>query len=149
MAKKEITSRPGLFGTVNHYDSKGHKIGESRPGFFGTTNHYDAKGHKVGSSMTGSFGNTTHWDTKGHKVGSSQSGVFSTHHYDFRGHRIGDEMVQRIITDARESGYRHLLLDTLPFLKTAIAMYKRLGFYEIPSYNNSPMEGLVYLKLEL
>lgn len=68
---------------------------------------------------------------------------------DFRGHRIGDEMVQRIITDARESGYRHLLLDTLPFLKTAIAMYKRLGFYEIPSYNGSPMENLVYMKYDL
>ena len=76
MAKKEITSRPGFFGTVNHYDSNGRKVGESRPGFFGTTNHYDAKGHKVGSSMTGSFGNTTHWDTKGHRVGTSQSGVF-------------------------------------------------------------------------
>ena len=26
MAKKEITSRPGLFGTTNHYDSRGKKI---------------------------------------------------------------------------------------------------------------------------
>ena len=34
-------------------------------------------------------------------------------------------------------------------LQTAIDMYKNLGFYEIPSYNNSPMEGLVCLKLEL
>lgn len=30
MAKKEGYSRPGLFGTINHYDAKGHKIGESR-----------------------------------------------------------------------------------------------------------------------
>ena len=48
MAKKEITSRPGLFGTTNHYDSRGRKVGESRPGLFGTTNHYDATGWKVG-----------------------------------------------------------------------------------------------------
>ena len=46
MAKKEITSRPGLFGTTNHYDSRGRKVGESRPGLFGTVNHYDAKGKK-------------------------------------------------------------------------------------------------------
>lgn len=35
MSKKDGYSRPGLFGSINHYDSKGHKIGESRPGFFG------------------------------------------------------------------------------------------------------------------
>ena len=29
-------SRSGLFGTINHYDSHGHKIGESRPGIFGS-----------------------------------------------------------------------------------------------------------------
>lgn len=51
MAKNKISSRPGLFGTVNHYDSKGKKIGESRPGILGGTNHYDAQGRKVGSSM--------------------------------------------------------------------------------------------------
>ena len=67
----------------------------------------------------------------------------------FRGHRIGDEMVHRIIADAREIGYRALLLDTLPFLETAIKMYRRLGFYDIPSYNGSPMENLIYMKYDL
>ena len=36
MAKKEITSRPGLFGSEHHYDAKGKKIGRSDPGFFGS-----------------------------------------------------------------------------------------------------------------
>lgn len=67
----------------------------------------------------------------------------------FRGHRIGDVMVARLISDAREIGYRHLLLDTLPFLRTAIKMYQRLGFYEIPSYNGSPMDNLIYMKYDL
>ena len=40
MSKKDGYSRPGLFGSINHYDSKGHKIGESRPGFFGGYNDY-------------------------------------------------------------------------------------------------------------
>ena len=48
--KQKITSRPGLFGSTNHYDQKGHKIGSSRQGIFGSTTHYDAKGHNVGSS---------------------------------------------------------------------------------------------------
>lgn len=67
----------------------------------------------------------------------------------FRGHRIGESMVHRLIADAREIGYASLLLDTLPFLRTAIEMYRRLGFYEIPSYNGSPMENLLYMKYDL
>jgi len=42
-----------------------------------------------------------------------------------------------------------VLLDTLPFLKTAIRMYHEYGFYDIPSYNNSPMEGLLYMRYDL
>lgn len=47
MSKKGY-SRPGLFGSINHYDSNGKKVGESCPGFFGGLNHYDDKGHKRG-----------------------------------------------------------------------------------------------------
>ena len=38
--KKEGYSRPGLFGTMNHYDNRGHKVGHSRPGLFGSVNTY-------------------------------------------------------------------------------------------------------------
>ena len=38
---KEGYSRPGLFGTMNHYDNRGHKVGHSRPGLFGSVNTYD------------------------------------------------------------------------------------------------------------
>lgn len=41
MSKKGY-SRPGLFGTINHYDANGKKVGESRPGFFGGMNNFDA-----------------------------------------------------------------------------------------------------------
>lgn len=68
---------------------------------------------------------------------------------DFRRRNIGGYLVKKILEDAREIGYAHVLLDTLPFLETAIRMYKQYGFYEIPSYNNSPMDNLVYLKLDL
>ena len=68
---------------------------------------------------------------------------------DFRGQHMGKVLVDRIIEDAKEIGYKHMLLDTFPFLKTAIQIYENCGFYEIPSYNNSPMDGLVYMKLDL
>lgn len=68
---------------------------------------------------------------------------------EFRGRRIGNELVRQIIKDAKEIGYSHMLLDTLPFLESAVRMYKSFGFYEIASYNDSPMETSIYMKLDL
>lgn len=68
---------------------------------------------------------------------------------EYRGNNIGGILVKHIIKDAKEIGYKHILLDTLPFLETAISMYKRYGFYEIESYNNTPMDNLIYLKYDL
>lgn len=68
---------------------------------------------------------------------------------EFRGKRIGNQLVQRIINDAKEIGYAHMLLDTLPFLQSAIHMYKQYGFYEISSYNDSPMDTSIYMRLDL
>ncbi|WP_459481388.1 GNAT family N-acetyltransferase [Clostridium saccharoperbutylacetonicum] len=67
----------------------------------------------------------------------------------FRGHQIANKLVERIIADAKEIGYSYMLLDTLPFLEGAIYLYKKFGFYEIESYNNSPMNTSIYMKLAL
>lgn len=68
---------------------------------------------------------------------------------EFRGKHIGNELVRKIIEDAKEIGYSYMLLDTLPFLQSAIHMYREYGFYEIPSYNDSPMGTSIYMKLDL
>lgn len=68
---------------------------------------------------------------------------------EFRGQHIGSLLIQRIKEDASEIGYRHLYLDTLPFLESAVRLYKRLGFYEIEKYNNSPMKDGIYMRLDL
>lgn len=68
---------------------------------------------------------------------------------EYRGCGLGGMLVKRILEDAREIGYRHIYLDTLPFLTNAIAMYRKYGFYEIPRYNDSPMAEAVYLKFDL
>ena len=67
----------------------------------------------------------------------------------FRGQRIGKILVERIIADGREIGYDHMLLDTLPFLERAVHLYETYGFCEIESYNDSPMEKAIYMKLDL
>ena len=67
----------------------------------------------------------------------------------FRGKKIGGFLVEKIIADAKEIGYAHMLLDTLPFLESACAIYLKVGFYEIPSYNDSPMDASIFMKLDL
>lgn len=67
----------------------------------------------------------------------------------FRRNGIAKTLVNQLIADAREIGYRYMLLDTLPFLQTAIRMYKNIGFYEIERYNNSPMDTSIYMKFDL
>ena len=90
MAKKEGYSQEGLFGNINHYDAKGHKIGESRPNFFGGYTNYDTKGHKVGESRPSLFGDYTTYDAAGHKTGSVSQGLFGSQvHYDAKGRRVG------------------------------------------------------------
>ena len=68
---------------------------------------------------------------------------------EYRNNHLGEYLVDKIIKDAKEIGYKYMLLDTLPFLKSAINLYKKYGFYEIKSYNNSPMDTSIYMKLDL
>ena len=54
MAKKRITSRPGLFGTVYYYDENGKPVGKSHPGLFeGTRVYIDQNGQYAGKSRPG------------------------------------------------------------------------------------------------
>lgn len=67
----------------------------------------------------------------------------------FRKNGIGDFLVKRIIADAKEIGYKKMRLDTLPFLTSAEKLYRKNGFYDIPCYNNSPMNSSIYMQLDL
>ena len=68
---------------------------------------------------------------------------------DFRGRQIGEQLIRQILADAREIGYRHVLLDTLPFLHSAIRLYRKIGFHEIGCYNESPVETTIFLQYDL
>ncbi len=67
----------------------------------------------------------------------------------FRGKGTGALLVEKIIADAKEIGYSHMVLDTLTFLQAAIGMYRKFGFYEIESYNDSPMNTSIFMRLDL
>ena len=68
---------------------------------------------------------------------------------EYRGERLGEMLVQKLIDDARAIGYKHMMLDTLPFLEIAIRMYKKLGFYETDCYNDSPMDTTIFMRFDL
>ena len=67
----------------------------------------------------------------------------------FRGRHIARRLVDQIIANARMIGYRRMLLDTLPCLEDAVRMYRKLGFRDIPCYNDSPMDTTLFLGLDL
>ncbi len=68
----------------------------------------------------------------------------------FRGKGLGRALAETIIAEARAIGYRRMRLDTVePVMKDAVAMYRRLGFKEIAPYRANPIEGALYMELQL
>ncbi len=69
---------------------------------------------------------------------------------DFRGKGIGKALALSLLEAARQIGYFYMRLDTVePVMKEAVAMYRRLGFREIPAYRPNPIPGAIYMELEL
>jgi ribosomal protein S18 acetylase RimI-like enzyme len=67
----------------------------------------------------------------------------------FRGSKIGRALTERIIEEAQRLGYSRMRLDTVPSMEAARALYVSLGFKEINPYRFNPVEGAVFMELEL
>jgi ribosomal protein S18 acetylase RimI-like enzyme len=67
-----------------------------------------------------------------------------------RDRRLGRVLVEAIIEEARKIGYTHMRLDTLPGkMDRAIALYRSIGFLEIPPYYNTPVDSTTFMELDL
>ena len=67
----------------------------------------------------------------------------------FRGHRLAQGLCEALIAEARAAGYARMLLDTLPSMPAAQALYERLGFVDIPPYLPDRLPGTRFMALQL
>jgi len=67
----------------------------------------------------------------------------------FRKLGIGRALAEKIIDDAKNIGYLHMLLDTAASLQDALSLYRTLGFVDIDPYCNNLADNVVYLGLDL
>ena len=66
-----------------------------------------------------------------------------------RGIGAGRALARALIARARGFGYDRMRLDTLPTMATALDLYRTLGFVEIAPYYDTPIEGTVFMELDL
>jgi putative acetyltransferase len=63
----------------------------------------------------------------------------------FRGHQLGEKALLHVLNEAKHKGYRIAYCDTLSSKKTAIALYKKIGFTETTPYYQNPLPDVLYL----
>ncbi len=55
----------------------------------------------------------------------------------YRGNRLGEQMLNRLIADATEFGYKTALLDSAPFMTSAHKLYEGCGFVDCAPYEET------------
>jgi putative acetyltransferase len=68
----------------------------------------------------------------------------------FRGHKLGQHLLDGLIAEAQAIGYRFIRLDTVPsVMGRAVELYRAYGFREIAPYRENPIEGALYMELQI
>lgn len=72
-----------------------------------------------------------------------------------RGRGLGRALLERLVADARAEGYRVARLETMPFMREAVALYRSVGFVDAPMFVASEVALLglqdltCYMELDL
>jgi ribosomal protein S18 acetylase RimI-like enzyme len=66
----------------------------------------------------------------------------------FRG-GLGRALVTRLLEEAATIGYRRMVLDTLPSMQAAIALYRSMGFTPVVPYRENPAPGVLFFALDI
>jgi ribosomal protein S18 acetylase RimI-like enzyme len=67
----------------------------------------------------------------------------------YRGRGLGRGLVVEILRRAEVAGYHRMVLDSLPEMAGALALYRALGFVEAEPYGDNPIERTIYLGKDL
>jgi ribosomal protein S18 acetylase RimI-like enzyme len=62
---------------------------------------------------------------------------------------LGRRLAETIVAAARAAGYRRMRLDTFETMTAAIALYRSMGFVDIPPYSSKAVEGLRWFEKAL
>jgi putative acetyltransferase len=66
-----------------------------------------------------------------------------------RGRGVGRALVEVSMAEAATAGYRRMRLDTLGTMRSAIQLYRSVGFREIRPYRFNPIPGARYFEVAL
>ena len=58
---------------------------------------------------------------------------------------LAHQMLAKLLMQARKSGYKNVVLDSLTRLQPALAFYRKYGFNEIPAYYENPEPDVVFM----
>ncbi len=67
----------------------------------------------------------------------------------WRGLGLGRRLAEAVVAAGRDAGYAFMRLDTLTRLIEAVALYRSMGFREIPPYYDNPMDGVFFMEKAL
>ncbi len=67
----------------------------------------------------------------------------------WQGTGLGRRLAEHVVAEARAAGYGALCLDTLPDMTAAQGLYRSMGFQETTPYYKTPIEGTLFMELEL
>ncbi|MCI7657621.1 GNAT family N-acetyltransferase [Anaerotignum sp.] len=67
----------------------------------------------------------------------------------YRKEGVGQALLTEIVNLAAADGYEEMVLDTLLPMESAIRLYRRNDFVEIPAYYENPMDDVLYFRRTL
>ena len=73
---------------------------------------------------------------------------------DQRGKGLGKALLKRLINEAKDIGYRKILLDSASYMNAAHALYRSMGFTDVEYYSEGETDEalkkfLVYMELQI
>lgn len=64
-----------------------------------------------------------------------------------RGKGVGKALIEKVLAEAVEIGYRKMRLDTYPpKMSKAVSLYEAYGFYKIPAFYDNPHDDVLFME---